>query len=424
MSFQDELTAWLAADYGLDLPVFGAGSVEEVVGARCRALGLPSEAAYPDRWRTDPAERKEFLDRLLVGETWFFREWAAYALLGDWIIRHGPRFTATAPLRLLTLPCATGEEAWSMAAVIREAGLAAPRVIIEAMDISPTALEYAQCGVYPQRKLRSQPLERWAHWLHPTDGTTLTIDDSLRPMVRFIEANAMDSGLLLGRPSYHIIFCRNMLIYMSGEARNQICSTLIHCLQPDGLLFLGHAEQPPPGSGLTRQEGEGAFAWRRFVEAPSAPSRITREKPNPLPVRESRLSGALPTAPLTRPVTPPPVPSAASNAPVTAIGLGVDLEPVRQLADRGRYAEALQRLDTPAANQSLDPSVHGLAGVLLGALNRKSEAIARLRRALYLDPLHAESLTHLALLLEESGDAAGAARLRGRLVGEPRRAGA
>ncbi len=94
----------------------------------------------------------------------------------------------------------------------------------------------------------------------------------------------------------------------------------------------------------------------------------------------------------------------------------VDLEAVRQLADQGRYLEAFKRLDSPDARASLDPEVHSLAGVLLGALDRKAEAMSRLRRALYLAPGHAESLAHLALLIEESGDAAGAGRLRARLA--------
>jgi chemotaxis protein methyltransferase WspC len=94
-----------------------------------------------------------------------------------------------------------------------------------------------------------------------------------------------------------------------------------------------------------------------------------------------------------------------------------DLDALRRMANEGRYEAVLGKLDSPAANLSLDPEVHGLAGVVLGALGRKTQAMSRLRRALYLEPNHAESLAHLALLLEEQGDGAGAARLRARLAG-------
>lgn len=417
---QDEIAPWLADRYGLDLAVFGTALLNEAITARCRANGLRDAETYLAHWRNDARERMAFLDRFLIGETWFFREWGAYELLMQWLAQHGRNFSSSAPLRLLTLPCATGEEAWSIAAVVHESGLDAARVEIEAMDLSPSALEQAEQGLYPQRRLRGQPVERWAHLFHLEPGGILRIDASLRAMVRFLAANAMDREFLLQRRPYHIIFCRNMMIYMSGSARGQVCATLARCLEPGGLLFLGHAELVPPEFGLVRQQGSGAFAWCRRTDSVESPGRTPlpparpdrspspRIRPAPTVVRHHA-----PAYPLAQ--DSPPLPTVVQGAP--------DLAEVQRLADGGRYAEALEWLEAPAAQQSLDPGVHGLAGVLLGALNRKQEAMYRLRRALYLDPAHAESLTHLALLLEESGDVAGADRLRKRLaVQSPRTA--
>lgn len=419
MNPQDEIAPWLADRYGLDLAVFGAALLNEVIAARCRVNGLRDVEDYLILWRSDAQERAAFLDRFLVGETWFFREWEAYDLLGQWLVQHGPDFSSAVPLRLLTLPCATGEEAWSIAAIVRESGLDAARVCIEAMDVNSSALEQAERGLYPQRRLRGQSLERWAHFFHPAPGGLLRIDASLRAMVRFIAANAMDREFLLQRRPYHIIFCRNMMIYMSNPARSQVCATLAQCLAPDGLLFLGHAEQVPPEYGLVRQQSSGAFAWRRRADTPepplaptlppARPDRVTR----PRMVRPTPAVAANPRRPTVE------LPDIDRDSPRSAaVPAAPNLAGIQRLADAGRYAEALQWLESPAAKQSLDPAVHGLAGVLLGALNRKPEAMHRLRRALYLDPAHAESLTHLALLLEESGDSVGAERLRKRLAAQ------
>lgn len=420
--FTEELAAWLASGFGLDLAVFGGNAVDAVIGSRCRALGLPDPGDYPRRWRWDNAERLAFLDQLLVGETWLFREWPAFALLGEWLSQRRQEFSAAAPLRVLTLPCATGEEAWSIAAVVHDARLSPGAARIEAMDISPSALRQAAEGRYPRRKLRGQPLTRWAHVLHPVDDTLLRVDDGLRALVRFIEANAMDSGFLLARAPYHIIFCRNMMIYMNGAARDQVCATLGQCLAPEGILFLGNAEQAPAGSGLTRTAGEGAFAWRREDAMPAITRPLAIRKPPALiraatpPLAVAPRATAIPSA------APPPAPrEPLLNGERSGNGekCGLALPAIRRLADQGHYAEALQELASPAAHQSLDPAVHGLAGVVLGALGRKEEAMARLRQALYLDPSHPESLAHLALLLNETGDAAAAARLRGRLPRMP-----
>ncbi len=430
LSFQAELAAWLASGYGLDLGVFGQGAMAEALGVRCRAIHLDTPETYAARWREDAGEREALLDELVVGETWFFREWSAFQMLGAWLAAQGTRFSAVSPLRVLALPCATGEEAWSIAAIAREAGLDSPAIVIEAMDINHSALQFAGRGRYSQRRLRSQPVSRWAHVLHPIEGDRLEVDASLRAMVRFIEANAMDRQYLLGRGPYHVIFCRNMLIYMSSEARSQVCDTLAACLAPDGLLFLGHAEQVPAGLGLIRTGMEGAFAWR----LPAAEVQVTRPAALLPRLRESRgRPAAVPSArtlrrraapPVTRPTLAAPALPPPASRPELAGGQtrarlpGVDLEEARQLANQGRYLEALQALDSTEARASLDPEVHGLAGVLLGALDRKGEAMTRLRRALYLDPAHAESLAHLALLIEESGDVAAASRLRARLTGQ------
>jgi chemotaxis protein methyltransferase WspC len=363
------------------------------------------------------------LDRLLVGETWFFREWPAFEALAAWVQSHAGDFTARAPLRVLALPCATGEEAWSIAAVLHEAGLDARRVTIDAMDISPSAIRTAREGLYPQRKLRSQPLERWTGLLCPEAGALLRVDPRLRGMVHFTEANAMNADFLLKRDPYHAIFCRNMLIYMSEEARRHICGTLGRCLKPGGLLFLGHAETPPTGLGLIRTPFDGAFAWTQQPTPDKAPV-ANPAKPAVPPVKPvARLAAPRPGS---RRMEAPKLPNAADAKParIAADSMpapsapGPDLARLRELANQGRYEEALRLLNAAEASQSLDPEMHALAGVVLSAMGQAGEAENRLRRALFLRPNHPDCLAHLALLLEKKGDVAEAARLRTRLAAE------
>ena len=388
-AFQAELAAWLLDGYGLALGVLGSGALDDALGTRQRLSGVPDLAAYADRWRQQSAEREALLERLLVGETWFFREWPAFEYLAAHCMADARAYSPAQPLRILTLPCSTGEEAWSIAAILHEAGLNGDTVVIDAVDVNPIAIQTAQRGRYPTRKLRHQPSGRWTALLHETPHRHLLVDDRLRSMVRWQVGNALDTAWLRAQPAYHAIFCRNMLIYMSEPARRQIAATLRDCLRPAGLLFLGHAEQPAKGLGWIRAGRDGAFAWRQGPDPETRPRMLDR---SPSPAVQQRLK--------------PPV------------------SRIRQLADAGRYEEALEWLSAPAVSASLEAEAHALAGILLGVLGRKSEAIVRLRQALFLDPAHAESLTHLALLLEESGDNAGAERLRSRLAANAGRIGA
>jgi len=255
-----EIRRWLEETYGLNLDVVGTDALERNVARRVRMLNCSGMTDYVRFWRSDSGERNLLLQEMLVSETWFFREPPAFEVLKQWLLERMKQWASGQRLRILVLPCATGEEAWSVAAVIHALGIPAEQVDIEAMDVNADALERAREGLYPLRKSKGQiPLAP----LGSSNGETISVDPALRPMVHFEVANAMDRGLFQSRPSYDVIFCRNLLIYMRPCARLRVCETLAASLSVEGLLFLGHAEQPPPDQGWQRLRVSGAFAWHR-----------------------------------------------------------------------------------------------------------------------------------------------------------------
>ncbi|MFZ4652765.1 MAG: CheR family methyltransferase [Methylococcaceae bacterium] len=401
------LVEWLSRDFGLDSAVFGDETIQSAVMTRQRLLGLTDHHDYFKRWRIDPLEQSALLEALLVGETWFFREPAAFNLLAEWLQRHRGR----APLRILTLPCATGEEAWSIAAVLKSLGFEPDEAQIEAMDISVAAIETAQRGLYPAKRLRLSGAEPWYHQLTPKDGL-ITIDCELKAMVRFTTVNAADRESILQCCPYDVIFCRNMLIYMHDRARLTVLQTLLMRLQPEGLLFLGHAERPAPELGLVRATREGTFAWQRSTKAAAQPSPSLGHRQRILPGvkrtepilahAKKRLSASTCSAP------------PGDFGPQEIFEEHVLWKEAIALADQGRLEEAYERVGALELKHEMNPDLQCFAGVLLGALGRVSEAMTRFRRALYLNPQHSESLLHLRLLLEEKGEHEAAERLKSR----------
>ncbi|MCO6417947.1 hypothetical protein JYK14_17525, partial [Siccirubricoccus sp. KC 17139] len=118
------------------------------------------------------------------------------------------------------------------------------------------------------------------------------------------------------------------------------------------------------------------------------------------------------------PVVPPPRPAVpAPPAPVAR------LEAAQRLADAGHLAEAVQQCEAQIRDSGPSADAFHLLGLLRDAAGSRPEAIANYRKALYLDPQHHEALAHLALLLEQQGDAAGARMLRDRLQRLSRRSG-
>lgn len=399
------LRDWLAQGYGLDTDTLGADALAQAVRMRGMATGLPREEDYLERWRHDAAERQALLEHLLVGETWFFRERGAFGLLRQHALA---RREAARPLRVLCLPCASGEEAWSIAITLHQAGLDAATAHIDAMDLNPKALDTARRGSYGPRAFRTLNPEDWPEYLSPGDAGRFRVADCLRAMVSFRQGNALDAKDLRKHAPFAAIFCRNLMIYMDAPGRTRLCRQLFDTLAEDGLLFLGHAETPPEDSGFVRHGDSAAFAWKRTREP--LPAALPKPSPRSEAGRErlSQRATVPPRGLVATPVT-------ANPSPPTPTATDAPIQTARELANQGAYADALRLLERELAQSPLDPDLYALLGILHDLQGRREQAVGHFRRALYLAPGHAESLAHLALLQEQRGNRAEAERLRQRL---------
>ncbi len=401
---QRELRDWLDRGFGLDAETFGPGALAAASRARELATGLARAGDYLELWRRDEEERQALLERLLVGETWFFRERGAFDALREQALAAR---LAGRPSRVLCLPCARGEEAWSIAITLHGAGIGSAG-LITAVDLSRPALDTARLGRYGPRALRGLALENWPEYLVPDGPGRFRVADAPRGMVEFFRGNALDAGWLRERGPFEAIFCRNMMIYMSAAGRVRLCRFLAEILAEDGLLFLGHAETPPAEAGFGHHGASGAFAWRRVPDSLPAMGQQRISEP-PRGFRHP-----IPPAPLLQSQAIAPENRLESHLP-SEEGRSAGVRAARELADRGAYQEAMRLLESELAKSPLDPDLHALLGILHDIQGQRDQAATHVRRALYLAPGHAESLAHLALLQERRGNPAEAERLRQRL---------
>jgi len=392
---------------GLDPEALGAAALGHAVRRRVQARGLDGAAAYLSMLVDDAGEWDALLEAVVVPETWFFRDREPFALLARWAARAWAGRGAGDPLAVLSLPCATGEEAWSIAIALAAAGVAPPNFRIEALDLSAHALALARAGVYAPRALRGHRLDpAWTPYLHTRGDGRLEVAGELRGSVRFRRANLVEVRRELAGCRFDCVFSRNLLIYCDAATRAAALATFTDVLRPHGLLFLGHAEAlPPRTAGFVRESPLRAFAWRRTggpaVAAHAAPH-ATRRAPRGAAARTAAVAPAgrrthAPGAPRARPA-----------------GAAADLSRARQLADRGDLAAAAALAAARIEHHPTDAPAHVLLGIVRAAQGRDGEATHHLRRALHFEPQHEEALVHLALVLERSGDVAAAARLRAR----------
>jgi chemotaxis protein methyltransferase CheR len=222
--------------FGLNLPPGKEGLVNARLGKMIRQGGFASFAAYYRHVRSDRTGQAltALIDALTTNYTAFLREPAHFDFLHSAALAE---FPAARPLRIWSAACSTGEEPYSIAMTLLDAGISS--LEITASDISTRVLRIAREGIYDAEKLRALP-EVWRRsWLTPFGNDSCRIKPQIAGLIRFEHRNLMEP---LPSRKFQFIFCRNVMIYFERATQQQIVQRLTPCLEPGGYLFVGHSE--------------------------------------------------------------------------------------------------------------------------------------------------------------------------------------
>ncbi|UPY38246.1 CheR family methyltransferase [Sediminicoccus sp. KRV36] len=231
------------------LGAFAGLAPSPVLTARLRRAAHLVAACDPAAAHLDDPAWAALLDAVTVQETRLYRHPAQAELAGSLFPAALGRARAESrPLRMLSAGCATGEEAFTLAAQAIEAMAEAPGVGLEiqGLDLCRPALASAAAGIISPGM--GDPLglvpAALRPWLAAGDGTP-RLHPSLRRCLDFRRANLLDGFGAI--PGYDVIFCRNVLIYLTDPARLQVMGALAAALRPGGVLALGPTDRPPAG---------------------------------------------------------------------------------------------------------------------------------------------------------------------------------
>ena len=409
---------WLQLHTGLDAPSLGSGVVSRAARARIDATGCTSVEDYIERLERSADERHALIDRVIVPETWFFRDRPALDALAQHVVcTWGPAHPG-ATFRVLSVPCSTGEEPYSLAMAFAMAGWPPEWLRIDAVDISRESLMRCRDGVYGRNSFRGADLAFRATFMVPEGRDTWRVSESVRVPVNFEQGNLLADGFPAGRMPYDAIFCRNLLIYFDRETQARAIAALDRLLAPEGWMAVGPAEPILLFEhGYAAMQLPSAFLLQRARPAePSVPPSATRGVAKPLSISpRGRLAGrVVPVATARMSASAASVASAARAVPAPAVRAEISLAELQQLANAGRLREAAALGEALLAQQGSSADVFFLLAVVAEASGQLDHAESLYRKALYLEPSHADVLAHLALLAERTGDARGARGYRER----------
>lgn len=416
MSGDERFERVLKEQIGLDAGCVGPAAIARAVSQRSAMLAARNADEYWTRLHGSAEELQALIELVIVPETWFFRYPESFATLGKLAFQRLAELNGARPLRILSLPCSTGEEPYSIAMGLLDAAIPAQLFQIDALDVSPISIERAKRAVYGKNSFRGAALEFRARYFSAVaDGYALA--EQIGRQVRFQCGNLLDPGLLAGEPAYDFVFCRNLLIYFDLATQEAALEVLKRLTRSDGVVFIGPAE----ASLLSRLGMQSlgvplSFAFRhsRVTPGTAAPSQSPLSprppvRPAPEPLR--RRSEAL-----ARPAPARRQPLLDSQRPADAVADQAveQLQAIASLANAGRVDEARQRCVDYLAQQGPAADAFYWLGLLSDAEGQPLDALGFYRKALYLQPQHQEALAHLAALLAAQGDAAGARRLQDR----------
>jgi chemotaxis protein methyltransferase CheR len=247
------------------------GVREEILVSRVRprlaALRLASLRDYYHYLRCHPERDREFEQlscQLTNNETYFFREPHHFTVVATHVVRELGAALRTRPLRILSAGCSSGEEPYSLAIALHDAGLELRGITwrIDACDLNPERLAAARAAVYEESSLRTCPDAERRRCFEP-DGSRWALRQRYRRGVQFFHANLASATNTVGAPPYDVILCRNLLIYFDDAGFDRAVRVFARSLRPGGYLLLGHSESLIDRSDdFTPVWVEGAMIYR------------------------------------------------------------------------------------------------------------------------------------------------------------------
>jgi chemotaxis protein methyltransferase WspC len=407
----DAIANILKNSIGLDKDSVSKSFIEAAVKSRINKTQTSNADYYLQRLKDSPMELAELIEEAVIPETWFFRDAEAiWSLVRDAQVQLLKDNKVT--LRILSLPCASGEEPYSLAMGLINAGIAAKRFQIDAIDVSQRVLEQARRAVYGSNSFRGvamQPFRK--RYFDPID-TKWCLHDSIRELVNFRQGNVLEANFTLEKAAYDAIFCRNLLIYFDRETQLRTVSLLLSLLRPGGTVYVGPAE-----GGLLLAQGlrsNGvplAFGFERGEQL--VLHKIQRD------TKSEQINQKVVTHPTILPkpvkIIPRPVLNPIANTqPLQQPATPLSLLAIANLANLGKLAEAISHYEDFVRANGSSAQVLYLLALAHDADGNSIQAEQNYRKALYLDPRHQEAMQHLALLLDVQGNPDAAKQLRQR----------
>jgi chemotaxis protein methyltransferase WspC len=392
-----EIEALLQKAMGLKVTSIGKSTLDRSIQTRMKALSIYEKAKYLENLKSSAFELRELIEEVVIPETWFFRDKGPFEVLNQFLVTEWMPKHKKNTLRLLSVPCSTGEEPYSITMSLLNSGWPADKFTVHAVDISHRSLTRAKKGIYTEHSFRGNDIGYRTQYFRK-ENRRYVLNKKIRQKVHFHYGNVLNPSFMEGLGLFDIIFCRNVLIYFDALSRHQTIKTLSHILNDDGILFVGHAEANLFSNSLfTPAPFTQAFAFYKKTEEAVQSATVLNEKK---PIQQKK-TGSKHLYPFQR---------RKKDTNVVP-----DLVLARKLADKGELTEATKICEEYLDQYGPSAQAFFLLGIIYNSAEDIKQAEKLFRKAIYLNPKHEEALVFLSLLAEKHGNTNEAKALQRRI---------
>lgn len=240
----DFISGLLKQRSGLALTPDKGYLLETRLNPLAKANGMSDLKELIARLRSNPAAPivYQVVEAMTTNESMFFRDTKPFDQLSK-VILPDLKAKGRTSIRIWSAACSTGQEAYSMAMVLKEESIKYPGLNVEiyATDLAEKVLDKARAGIYSQFEVqRGLPISMLMKYFTQRPNNNWEVNDGLKSMVKFTTGNLLTPYTAMGR--FDVIFCRNVLIYFDEKTKSDVLDRMAAILNPPGYLFLGGSE--------------------------------------------------------------------------------------------------------------------------------------------------------------------------------------
>lgn len=237
MAAYENFTTKVHQKFQIDLRLYKEAQMKRRLTSLRNKRGFNDFTSYFNAMLHDPVLSSEFIDRITINVSEFYRNPSRWDVLRDKVIPQLAKGKSS--LKIWSAACSTGEEPYSLAILLNEHFSQLTPTII-ATDIDDNALAHAKQGIYSEQALKNIPKGKKSKYFTYKDNNTYKVDHALKKHIHFHKHNLLEDKY---PENIDLIVCRNVLIYFTDEAKQNIYNGFSHSLVSEGILFVGSTEQ-------------------------------------------------------------------------------------------------------------------------------------------------------------------------------------